>query len=179
MIIKICLFLFSFVLYYTVNALFFNDSTMHKIYEDKGTFNFIYNIPQILYSTVISSVISIIIKTLSLSEKNVLSIKNSKNIEDSNKKFSKILNCLVIKFMLFFIVCLLFLVFFWYYLGCFCAVYKNTQNYLIKDTLISFCLSLLYPFGLNVLPGIFRIYSLKKTNRECIYRIKQINTIIN
>ena len=39
-IIKMLLFLFSFSLYYSVNALFFNDSTMHKIYEDEGAFNF-------------------------------------------------------------------------------------------------------------------------------------------
>ena len=35
-IIKLCLFLFSFTLYFTVNALFFNDTTMHKIYDDQG-----------------------------------------------------------------------------------------------------------------------------------------------
>ena len=40
-IIKIILFLFSFSLYFTVNALFFNDSTLHKIYEDLGRYNFI------------------------------------------------------------------------------------------------------------------------------------------
>ena len=45
--IKISLFLFIFSLYFTINALFFSDSTMHKIYIDKGSFNFIYQIPQI------------------------------------------------------------------------------------------------------------------------------------
>ena len=44
-IIKLCLFLFSFALHYAVNTLFFNDSTMHRIYEDEGVFNFIYLIP--------------------------------------------------------------------------------------------------------------------------------------
>ena len=178
MIIKICLFLFSFVLYYTVNALFFNDSTMHKIYEDKGSFNFIYHIPQILYSTIISSVINMIIKYLSLSEKNVLTIKSEKSKENSQKIISKVLKCLIIKFILFFIIILLFLLLFWYYLACFCAVYVNTQYYLIKNTAISFCLSLLYPFGLNLLPGIFRIPSLKNNNRECIYKISKIIQII-
>ena len=178
MIIKICLFLFAFVLYYIVNALFFNDSTMHKIYVDHGAFNFIYNIPQILYSTVISSVISIIIKALSLSEKNVLTIKKLKTIEDMNIKIKKVLKCLVIKFVLFFFICLIFLILFWYYISCFCAVYKNTQYYLIKDTTISFCLSLLYPFGLNLLPGILRIPSLNGTNKECMYKISKIIQLI-
>ena len=49
-IIKIDLFFINFVIYYFVNALFFTDNTMHKIYEDKGSFNFIYQLPQIIYS---------------------------------------------------------------------------------------------------------------------------------
>ena len=59
--IKISLLLFSFSLYYTVNCLFFNDETMHKIYQDKGKFNFNYKLPIIIYSTIISSFINIII----------------------------------------------------------------------------------------------------------------------
>ena len=48
-IIKIFLFFFSFCLDLTINALFFTDETMHKIYQDKGQFNFLYQIPQISY----------------------------------------------------------------------------------------------------------------------------------
>ena len=53
----------------------------------------------------------------------------------------------------------------------FCAIYKNTQIYLIKDTLISFVLSLLYPFGIYLIPGIFRIPALSDRNnkRICLY----------
>ena len=75
---------------------------------------------------------------------------------------------------------LLFLLLFWYYLACFCAVYVNTQYYLIKDTAISFCLSLLYPFGLNLLPGFFRIPALKakKKNKETLYKISLLIALI-
>ena len=38
-IIKIDLFIFSFALYYAINTLFFNDNTIHQIYEDKGSYN--------------------------------------------------------------------------------------------------------------------------------------------
>ena len=57
-IIKICLLFFNFSLYFTVNCLFFNDTLMHKIYEDEGIFDFVYQIPQIFYSTAISAVIN-------------------------------------------------------------------------------------------------------------------------
>ena len=78
-IIKIELFLFAISLYLTISALFFNDETIHKIYKDEGAFNFIYNIPQIIYSTIISAVINIIVKTLSLTEKDIRD-KSTKNI---------------------------------------------------------------------------------------------------
>ena len=51
--IKISLFLLAFSLYFTINGFFFSDDTMHKIHEDNGAFNIIYQIPQILYSTII------------------------------------------------------------------------------------------------------------------------------
>ena len=47
-IIKICLFLFSFALYYTTNGLFFSDSSMHRIYVDNGSYNLLYQLPQIV-----------------------------------------------------------------------------------------------------------------------------------
>jgi len=171
-IIKIILFLFSFALFITINALFFNDKTLHKIYEDQGNFNFIYQIPNILYSSLITSFINSIIKFLSLTEKNILELKDVKyNIFE---KSSKLFKCLIIKFILFFILTFLFLFIFWYYLICFCGIYRNTQIHLIKDTLISFGLSLLYPLLIVLLPGILRISSLKRKESECMYKISKI-----
>ena len=44
-IIKIFLFFFNFGIFITINALFFNDKTIHKIYLDEGNYNFVYQIP--------------------------------------------------------------------------------------------------------------------------------------
>ena len=173
--LKIILLLFSFVFYYAINALFFNDSTMHRIYIDEGRFNFIYQIPQIIYSNLICSIINKLITFLSLSEKNVLQIKNEE--KDFMGKASKIINCLIIKFISFFILCYIFFILFWYYLSCFSAVYKNTQLYLLEDTLISYGLSLIYPFVIYLLPGSFRIPALLESrNRigECLYKLSRI-----
>ena len=173
-IIKLSLFIFSFALFLTINALFFTDSTMHKIYENHGIFNFLYQLPKILYSTIISAVINAIVKFLSLSEKNILILKYEKNNVDIISM--KIIKILKIKILLFYILILLFLIFFWFYLSCFCAVYSNTQFHLIKDTLISFGLSLIYPFGINLLPGIFRISALSGQNKtkKCLYIISKV-----
>ena len=174
-IIKINLFFFTFAVNFTVNALFFNDSTMHKIYEDGGKFDFIYQIPQILYSTLISSVTIMIVKMLALSEKNILKIKGAKK-DDFIKIYKSEFNCIKCKFICFFIFMFIFLFIFWYYVGCFCAVYKNTQIHLLTDTLISFGTSLLYPLGIYFIPGIFRITALKNKEKkgEYMYNFSKI-----
>ena len=115
-----------------------------------------------------------ILKRLSLSESQILAIKLEGNYLIAQKKSKNIRMYIKIKLSIFFILSFIFMTFFWYFISCFCAVYKNTQIHLIKDTLISFGLSLLYPFGLNLLPGILRIPSLKSQDRKCIYKISQI-----
>ena len=174
-IIKYILFLFSFTLYFVVNALFFNEKTMHRIYEDQGSFNFIYQIPQIIYSTFISSIISATIKYLSLSEKVILKLKIEKGKKENS---SKILKCLNIKFSIFFTLTFIMLLLFWYYLSCFCSVYKNTQYHLVKDILISYGLSMIYPFIIALFPGLLRISSIKNKNRICLYNISKLMQLI-
>ena len=176
--IKISLFIFTFSLYFTVNSLFFRDSTMHKIYIDKGSFNFIYQIPQIIYSSIISNVINSIVTYFSLTEKKIIEIKKEPSM--TKKKVKNLINCLKIKFFLFFEIEFSFLLLFWYYLSCFCAVYINAQVHLIKDTLISFAISLIYPLFLCLIPGIFRIKSLRSenANRECLYKLSKILQLI-
>ena len=175
--LKIILFLLSFTLFYTVNALFFNDSTMHQIYEDEGEFNFIYQIPQILYSTIISTVIKVIISFLSLTESNLAKIKSLKTKKLALEELNKILKCISKKCIIFFSLSFLLLIIFWYYLASFCAVYKNTQVYLIKDTLITFSTSLLYPFVINLFPGLFRIPAIQKKNK-CLFIVSYILAMI-
>ena len=162
--VKISLLILSFSLYFTVNGFFFSDETMNKINKDHGKYNFLFQIPQMLYSTLISGVINIILKMLSLSEKQILIIKQEKNYTKAKNISNSIIKCLKIKLAFFFTLCLLLMLFFWYFISCFCSVYKNTQTILITDTLISFALSMIYPFGLNLFPGFLRIPSLRSEN---------------
>ena len=164
--LKISLFLLSFSLYFTINGFFFDDKTMHKIHKENGKFNLLFQIPQILYSSVISIIINMLLKMLSLSENNILILKKEKNSNEAIKNGKKIEKCIIIKFIIFFILSNILLLFFWYFISCFCAVYKNTQSILIKDTLASFAISMIYPFIINLLPGLLRLPSLRKENKE-------------
>ena len=65
-IIKMDLFFIEFAIGYAINALFYNDNLMHKIYEDKGSFDFIYQLPKTIYSSLISMILNWILKFLKL-----------------------------------------------------------------------------------------------------------------
>ena len=175
--LKISLFLLSFSLYFTINGFFFTDSTMHKVYVDQGVYNIIIQIPQILYSSVVSAVINSLLKLLSLSERNILVIKHEENLKEIKNISKRNKIYLNIKFTLFFLVSNLLLLFFLYFISCFCGVYTNSQIILIKDTFFSFLLSMLYPFGLNLLPGMFRLPSLKAKTKDKKFLYKFSNFI--
>ena len=160
-IIKIFLFFFSFCLDFTINALFFTDDTMHKIYQDKGQFDFLYQIPQILYSTIISRFIDALIKNFSFTQDNFVRLKQKKKVKKLEHKRKKLIFAFKIKFIIFFVFTFIFLIFCWYYITCFCGIYTNTQTHLFKDSLISIMTSLFIPFVFYLIPGIFRITALK------------------
>ena len=178
--VKIGLFIFYFCLNFTVNAFFFTDETMHKIYKDKGMFNILIQLPSIFYSNLISTVINILMKTLALSDKVVLQHRHAYDKNIPKEKTVNLYKKLILKYNIFYFISFVLLIFFWYYISTFCAVYKNTQIALISSTLSSFSFSLTYPFGLNLLSGIFRIPALKskEKNKECLYTFGNVLALI-
>ena len=96
---------------------------MHQISEDGGDFNIIYQLPQIVYSTIISMLIDFATSSLALSQDDVIDIKNHKNLKTIDEKADRIKHVIKMKTIFFFITNFLFTLLFWYYLGCFCSVY--------------------------------------------------------
>ena len=142
---------------------------MHKIFESKGKFVLETQIPIISYSTIISAILNALLKLLALSNADIIAFKQDKTKININKRENDLKNKLNIKFILYFIISFIFLSFFWYYISMFCVIYKNTQLHLFKDTIISFGLSMLYPFGIYLLPGLFRIPALSNENNKRKY----------
>ena len=177
-LLKFSLFILSLALYFAINTLFYNDDSLHNIFSEQGRYNLIYQIPKTLYSTLISAITTFILKKLSLSQSELIDIKKEPNQNKSKKMADKSKKCLKIKLYSFFAFGLVLLLFCWYYISAFAAVYINTQMHLIKDTLISFGISITYPFVINFIPGIFRFQSFKKHNRECLFKTGQIISLI-
>ena len=145
---------------------------MHKIYQDNGHFNFLYQIPQILYSTLNSRFIDSLIKNFSLSQDSLVRLKQETRKNNIEQKRKKLFLVLKIKFIVFFVLTLIFLIFCLFYITCFCGIYINTQVHLFKDSIISAVSSLCIPFVLYLVTGIFRtsFLKVKKPTPRCLYK---------
>ena len=153
---------------------------MHNIYKSKGKFDLEVQIPIIVYSSLISMILNTPLKLLALSNEAIINFKQNKSNINLMKRSEDLIDRLTIKFILYFIISFLLLVFFWYYISMFGVIYKNTQIHLLKDTLMSFGLRFLYPFGICLLPGFFRIPSLSesKIKREYLYNFSKFLQLI-
>ena len=112
------------------------------------------------------------VKNFALTKENIIELKKEEIKTDIDKKYEQLKKKLKIKFILFFVLAFIILLFFWYYITCFCGIYINTQSHLIKDLLISIVTSLLISFVLCLVPGIFRIsaLSVEKPSRKYLYK---------
>jgi hypothetical protein len=171
-IFKFSLFFWCILMYTTFNALFFVDKTMNKIYEEHGSLQFISSLPKTIFSTLCCAVINFLLKFLTLSQNQMQKIKDEKELIKQKEKTISFEKCFKIKVIVFFITIFLLLIFFWYYLSAFCAVYKNTQKHLFKDTAMSFVMSMIYPFIICFFASVFRYFSLKR-NSKCLYIISR------
>ena len=153
---------------------------MHNVYENEGLFDVAYQFPIIIYSSFISMFLGAIVQMLGLSNDAIVDFKQDEEINDINEKGKKLIKKLKIKFVFYFILSYALLLFFWFYISMFDAVYINTQFLLLEDTLMGFALSLFTPFAIYLFPGFFRIPALAapQKNKRCLYNFSKIFTIL-
>jgi len=172
--VKYSRFIFVICTDMALNVFFFADETMHKMFVDYGKYNFIQQIPQILYSSIASQILEIFLCFLSLTDKHYYQIKN---LDDKSRyMILRKIKFIKIKLCFFFIFTGLILLFDWYTITCFCAVYENTQKAFLKDSFLSFSIGLLYPFIIYTFPTLLRILSLRcnKGNLSFIYKLSDM-----
>ena len=174
--VKFARFIFLVCTDMAMNVFFFTDESMHKIYLNYGKFNFIQQIPQIIYSTILSQTLEVFLCYLSLTDKHIYQIKKLPTKIRNKDTIFKILKCIKIKLIVFFIFIFVFFIFYWYLISCFCAVYENTQIIFIKDSFTSFLIGLIYQFVIYLIPSILRVRALKdeKKHSKFIYQLSDI-----
>ena len=72
---KISLFILTFNLSFTINALFYTDEEIQKINQVQGSYKFSNQISSIIYSAIISTVIIFIASYLSSTHDNLIKIR--------------------------------------------------------------------------------------------------------
>ena len=97
----------STVYTWRINAIFYNDDTMHEIYQDKGEYDFIDQLPQIIYSFLISLLFGFLFEMLVLTEDVIL----DKEIKISYKKIIKKYLVYEIAFFMFLIIVIIFIIY--------------------------------------------------------------------
>ena len=175
--IKLAKFIFLLCQDMAMNVFFFSDDSMHKIYLNYGKYNFIQQIPQIIYSTAISQLLELFLSYLCMTDKHIYQIKELGKNRINKEKILEVLKCMKIKLIIFHIFIFIFFIFFWYLISAFCAVYENTQIIFLKDSASSFLTGLLYPFILYIFPAFLRIIALKdkkEKKSKCIYKLSDI-----
>ena len=173
--VKLTRFIFLIVGDMALNTFFFSDDSMHKLFLNYGKYNFIQQIPQITYSTIISQLIEIFLCFLSLTDKYFYTLKSNlmNGKIDEMKKTLKNIN---LKLIIFFIFVFIFFIIYWYIISVFCGVYRNTQIIFIKDSISSLVIGLIYPLFLYFISACLRACSLKnkKNKLKCLYNLSNV-----
>ena len=171
--IKIARFIFLLATDISMNVFFFSDDSMHKLFLNYGKYDFIQQIPQIVYSTIISQILEVFLCFLSMTDKYIYKIKNKKL---NSKAIINIFKCINIKLIFFFIFTFIMLAFDWYTVASFCGVYENSQITFIKDSFFSFALGIVYTFVIYLITSGFRTCAIKKEKKglKCIYKLSEI-----
>ena len=175
-IIKLCFLLYTFAFTFTLNTLFTNDSILHDIFISQGKTDIFYNIGNIIYISFISLTVKNILAQIIFTEDNIISIRENDSYKRKERARSA-LAMISVKFCLFFTFNILTLSLMWVYLTCFFTIFKNTQFFVLKNSLISFGICMVSPFFLGFIPAILRWFSLltrESQNRIAAFYISKI-----
>ena len=179
-IIKIIFLLYTLIIFLLMNTIFVTDSILHDLFIFQGKIGIFYYIKRPIIITILTSLIKNILMLFVFTENDVVSIREE-NETDKTEKIRKIFTTVTMKCCLFFVFNLLSLVFIWVYLACFFSVFKNTQFFVLKYTLITFGISLFIPIVFGIIPCTIRSFSLsnrESKNRICTYYISKVLQIV-
>ena len=170
---KIVLFILFISFYLAFTALFFNDSIMRAIYIYKGNTNAAIHIPNIILSSLCCLIMSLIVRFVSLNERDISKIIQSP--KDERRKLANNLSKIAkIKLFILYAVSGLLICLCWYYVAAFCAVFKNSQGHYLINVLVAFIVCNLWPCVTSFIPAFLRKKALDDGASETLYKVSQI-----
>ena len=178
--LKIINLIFHIHTFIFVNAFLFNDYYIGERFIRRNE-NFWYFIvkefPKCFYSSLFSFLICKISLLFTSSEGKLRRYIRKVNIKLNDFEIKDIITELLTymkqKRFIWFILIFILGIFYFYYLYIFCFLYKYTQLFLIINTLISFCLNIVYICFISLLIVVFRISGLK-CKKWILFKISEI-----
>ena len=178
--IKIERFLTLLCIEMTMNGLFFIHESMHRKYVEGEELTFAQKLPQLLFTLIASHIIEVILCFFGMTDVHVYEIKSlakNENNKENREKVINIIDKMKNKLVWFFVFTFLLFLFNWYFISAFCAVYQNTQKIFLRDSGISFLMSMIDPFIIYGATNILRYLSLFACCRKklcCLYKLSDI-----
>ena len=169
---KILIFEFFISLLFLINMFLFTDNDISYYYKNYGTYNFGYEIPKILASSLICIILNMGIKLLMYNQKIIEKIKESNfyGIEKDliNGTLNKFFYIYNLKIKLFSIISFAVLLIFFFYVVSFGSVFNKSQKYFCSRVILSFIVSMIYSAIISSLSSFLRVYGLKN-KKKCLY----------
>ena len=176
--IKINLFCFRLEVIFVFNALFYTDKYISKAYYNNGKLEIFTSLPKALYSFLVSLLATIIFKFFTNNKKEVYKIIKEKDEKiEYNDLIKIVLKRIKIKFIIFFVLQIIFSFIFFYYVTAFCAVYQNSNFYWLYGCLETLLIDFIIPFLYCLLLASFRHFGIYK-RIKFFYNIGNILDII-
>ena len=177
--VKIEKFFILFCTDFTMNGLFFVHESMYKKYNYGENFTFVQKLPQFIFTILVSHGLDVLLCFLCMTDVHVYQIKALPNERDTGERIINILDKVKRKLVAFYVITFLFILFYWYFISAFCAVYQNTQKIFIRDSFISFAINLIDPFIIYGITCILRFISLllccrKNCCGKCLYKTSDL-----
>ena len=150
----------------------FTDNNISYYYEKKGKYDFGYEFPKMLASSIICTVLNLGIKLLIYNQKRVQKIKElnfygqDKNLINNN--IEKFFSIYYLKIKIFTVISSILLLFFFFYIISFGSIFNQSQGYFCIRVVLSFIVSMIYPFIISLISAFLRIYGIRY-NKKCIY----------
>ena len=180
---KISFMLFIFAIFLAINTIFLNDTSLHKLFVSNGKIEIISDIFKIGFSVLISSTIKNLLLLVTFPENDILEIKKIEieNNDKRNQEVQEIKTIVMIRCYIYFFANIIILGLIWIYISSFFMIFQNTQIYVIRNTLISFGISMIIPFILYLVPTFIKKLAIKgdgSQGRYCLYILATILQVL-
>ena len=174
--VKIAMLIITTSMSMSFNALFFTQNIQIKNYETNGNISWLVTFPKVVLSCIASIAISSMLLLISSYHRKIQLLKKKKKNE-IKKEIPYLLYIIKAKLYVFFILVGVIVIFFWYFVTAFCAVFPKYQSLWIWDSMKSLVITMLFSLLYAVNIALVRYIAIRKKSK-CMFCFAKIINIV-